>query len=68
MACHDSLTGLFNRACLQERLEEELAEARVHGAPGALLFLDLDDFKDINDTLGRQTGDVIPPLAAPPEP
>jgi diguanylate cyclase (GGDEF)-like protein/PAS domain S-box-containing protein len=54
-ASHDPLTGLLNR----EQLDSELARVRVLDEPWALLFLDLDDFKDVNDGLGHAVGDEV---------
>ncbi|WP_242043286.1 CHASE2 domain-containing protein [Leptolyngbya sp. FACHB-671] len=59
MAYHDPLTGLPNRKLLQDRLQEALVWASDHGQLAALLFLDLDGFKAINDTLGHQVGDLL---------
>jgi diguanylate cyclase (GGDEF)-like protein/PAS domain S-box-containing protein len=56
-AIRDSLTGCFNRRYLDEMLERELSRARREGYPLALVILDLDHFKQINDTYGHQAGD-----------
>lgn len=65
LAYHDALTGLPNRTLLQERLQQALAQADRSGSMLALMFLDLDRFKVINDTLGHRTGDQL--LAATAE-
>jgi diguanylate cyclase (GGDEF)-like protein/PAS domain S-box-containing protein len=54
---HDSLTGLFNRRRFEEELRRQLAYTRRYGKGGALLMIDLDRFKQINDELGHATGD-----------
>ncbi len=59
MATHDPLTNLFNRRRFREELEYWTALSRRHNAGGALLFLDIDDFKYINDALGHQVGDEL---------
>jgi diguanylate cyclase (GGDEF)-like protein/PAS domain S-box-containing protein len=59
LAHHDPLTGLENRAALGERLEQQLAQARRSQLPLAVLFIDLDHFKKINDSFGHQAGDLL---------
>jgi diguanylate cyclase (GGDEF)-like protein/PAS domain S-box-containing protein len=59
LAHHDSLTGLFNRYNLEIRLSQALLSARRQGQYLAVLFIDLDRFKVINDTLGHHTGDQL---------
>ena len=59
LAHHDTLTGLPNRAMFQERAREAVAHARRHDKTAAVLFLDLDNFKQINDGLGHDVGDGL---------
>lgn len=56
-AITDGLTGLYNHRYLHERLDEELTRAREDGRTLSLLFVDLDQFKSFNDSLGHKTGD-----------
>ena len=55
----DALTGLFNRATFFEELGWRLQHLRRHGRPGALMYIDLDNFKAVNDTGGHQQGDLV---------
>src|SRR3954453_4580168 len=59
LAHHDPLTDLPNRALFHDRLLQALSEGRRHGEQTALLLLDLDRFKDVNDTLGHDAGDAL---------
>jgi diguanylate cyclase (GGDEF)-like protein/PAS domain S-box-containing protein len=59
LAHHDALTGLPNRLSLQGRMEQAMAEARRHGTLIAVMMIDMDHFKDINDTLGHHVGDAL---------
>ena len=58
LAFYDSLTGLPNRALFLDRLEQTLTACKRHGGQGAILFLDLDRFKEINDSQGHAVGDM----------
>jgi two-component system cell cycle response regulator len=55
----DSLTGAYNREYLSERLKSEIAYANRHGTELSLILLDLDHFKNVNDTYGHQAGDAV---------
>ena len=59
LAHHDTLTGLPNRAMFADRAREAVAHARRHDKTMAFLFLDMDNFKDVNDRLGHQVGDSL---------
>ena len=56
---HDQLTGLANRALVHRRLEEALEQAHTIGRHAALLYLDLDDFKNVNDSYTHRVGDAF---------
>lgn len=58
-ALHDPLTGLPNRTLLRQRLDEVLTRSRASGQTAAILFVDLDDFKRVNDTYGHHIGDQL---------
>lgn len=58
-ALHDTLTGLANRSLLMEQLEREVALGQRQGSPLALLYIDLDGFKPVNDQLGHAAGDAL---------
>ncbi|MBI3545566.1 MAG: diguanylate cyclase [Gammaproteobacteria bacterium] len=64
LALHDGLTGLPNRILFRERVSQAITEARRHGHQVAVLFIDLDHFKDINDSLGHQIGDRLLQITA----
>ena len=64
LAQHDTLTGLANRSMMMEQLERHLALAKRHGHGVALLYLDLDGFKPVNDRFGHNVGDRVLQLVA----
>ena len=59
VADHDALTGLYNRRRFEEELDRHIAHGRRYGMGGALLLLDLDDFKRVNDEFGHRAGDRV---------
>ena len=63
-ALHDPLTGLANRQLILDRADQMLVRARRTGAPVAALFIDLDNFKDSNDSLGHGAGDQLLQMVA----
>ena len=64
LALHDDLTGLGNRALFQSQMDQTIAHAERAGSSAALFLIDLDNFKDINDTLGHESGDQLLKLVA----
>jgi diguanylate cyclase (GGDEF)-like protein/PAS domain S-box-containing protein len=64
LASHDSLTGMWNRSGMMSRFAQEIEHARTENRQLALLFVDLDRFKAVNDTLGHQAGDRLLVAAA----
>jgi diguanylate cyclase (GGDEF)-like protein/PAS domain S-box-containing protein len=59
LADHDPLTGLLNRRALEREVRDHMARAERYGAEGALLLVDMDNFKTVNDTLGHVAGDDL---------
>ncbi|MEI6209918.1 MAG: diguanylate cyclase [Desulfuromonadales bacterium] len=59
MAFHDPLTGLANRRLYEDRLEQAIATSHRYGMKFGLMYLDLDHFKAVNDTLGHEAGDLL---------
>jgi diguanylate cyclase (GGDEF)-like protein len=59
MALYDALTNLPNRRLLNDRLSQTMAASKRSGCHGALMFLDLDNFKSLNDTQGHEVGDLL---------
>lgn len=59
IAFHDSLTGLPNRYYFNELLKDEMRKSKVHSMEMAIMYLDIDSFKQVNDTFGHAGGDAI---------
>ena len=59
LAYHDALTGLYNRNSLEQKMQEIISNVERHKTGFSLIFLDLDRFKNINDTIGHDAGDIL---------
>jgi diguanylate cyclase (GGDEF)-like protein len=59
LAFHDTLTGLGNRVLLEDRLQQAIAGSDRHGDAVGIVYMDLDDFKPVNDSMGHATGDRV---------
>lgn len=59
LATHDTLTGLMNRARFQDYLRRDVERAVAEGVPGAMLYIDLDNFHQVNDSIGHWAGDAL---------
>jgi GGDEF domain-containing protein len=67
-ALHDALTGLPNRELFRDRIDQSLRAGRRSGDTSVVMLMDLDHFKEINDTLGHHMGDLLLQEVARPEP
>jgi diguanylate cyclase (GGDEF)-like protein len=64
LALYDHLTGLPNRTLFSDRLDQAISSAKRSGSPFSLLYIDLDKFKEVNDTRGHEAGDELLQMAA----